>query len=136
MKVEGGCLCGAVRFAIDVMPRSVHFCHCSMCRRATGGPFAVLAWFPEDRLSWICGEPTVHRSSPIAVRAFCVACGTPLFLRYDGAREVGVMVGALDEPEEFPPTYHYGVEGRLHWSDVGQGMPEKVTKETFPGHTK
>jgi hypothetical protein len=93
----------------------------------------VLAWFPEDCLIWTSGEPTVHRSSPIAVRAFCGVCGTLLFLRSDGSGEVGVMLGALDEPEKFRPTFHYGAEGRLPWSDAGQALPEKVTKENFPG---
>src|SRR3954470_23624946 len=107
--VSGGCLCGAVRFSVTSSPRSVHFCHCSMCRRATGGAFAILAWFKAKDLTWSAARPLVRRSSHIAERAFCGACGTPLFLRYDGSDEVGLMVDALDQPEGFPPTYHYGV---------------------------
>src|SRR4051812_46426208 len=94
-EILGGCLCGVVRFAAQAMPRSVHFCHCSMCRRWTGGAFAVLAWFPSTAVRWTSGEPTIHRSSNIAERAFCGTCGTPLFLRYDGSAELGIMAGTL-----------------------------------------
>jgi hypothetical protein len=37
LPVEGGCLCGAVRYAADSPPTNGHHCHCSMCRNAYGG---------------------------------------------------------------------------------------------------
>ena len=41
------------------------------------------------------------------------------------------MVGSFDRPEDWAPTYHYGVEGRLPWIDCAQQLPAKVTKERF-----
>ena len=35
---EGGCLCGEVRYRIVGPVRDVIVCHCSVCRRAHGGP--------------------------------------------------------------------------------------------------
>ena len=32
----GGCLCGAVRFGLKEKLSPVGFCHCSLCRRASG----------------------------------------------------------------------------------------------------
>lgn len=63
MMREGGCLCGHVRFAARVDPSSIHYCHCSMCRRATGSAFddaSVLRpthhYGAESRLPWVdCG---------------------------------------------------------------------------------
>jgi hypothetical protein len=52
-----------------------------------------------------------------------------LFLHYDKSDEIGLMIGALDEAEVFRPRYHYGVESRLQWADIGQGLREEITKE-------
>jgi hypothetical protein len=97
-----------------------------MCRRATGGPFAVLVWLPEQSISW--NKPaTSRRSSPIAERGFCDRCGTPLFLKYDGESDIALLLGAFDQADALIPTYHYGVEGRLSWVDIGHGLPENMT---------
>jgi hypothetical protein len=40
--LTGGCQCGAVRYALTAMPEGAHFCHCRMCQKAVGGPFAAL----------------------------------------------------------------------------------------------
>jgi hypothetical protein len=129
MNTTGGCLCGAVRFAVEGPPSTVHYCHCSMCRRATGGPFAVLAWFRRDHVTWGSEAPRMRRSSSIAQRGFCAHCGTPLLLAYDGKDEVALTVGSLDDPGRFLPDHHYGVESRLPWADCGDGMPESATRE-------
>lgn len=102
-----------------------------MCRRATGGPFAVLVWFPAAAVQWTAGAPAAHRSSPIAERGFCATCGTPLYLRYDGAHEIAMLLGTLEHPEQCAPQYHYGIEGRLPWVDCGPGLNEKPTQEKF-----
>lgn len=80
-EIAGGCLCGIVRYRLTNTPR-VHYCHCDMCRRATGSAFAVLAWTPVDALFWTSGRPKYRRSSPLAERGFCENCGTPLTLTY------------------------------------------------------
>jgi hypothetical protein len=102
-----------------------------MCRRATGGPFAFLVRVEEAKLEWLEQPPTVYRSSPIAERAFCPQCGSPLFLRYDGDGLVRLTGGTLDHPELVVPQYHYGVESRLPWNDCGDGLPGERTKESF-----
>ena len=40
--LEGGCLCGAVRYRISGSPLSSVNCHCESCRRASGAP--AVAW--------------------------------------------------------------------------------------------
>ena len=37
--IEGGCLCGAVRYRCSTEPDRVYFCHCSNCRKVSGTAF-------------------------------------------------------------------------------------------------
>jgi hypothetical protein len=102
-----------------------------MCRKWTGAVFATLAWFPKSSVQWRGADPLLCRSSPIAVRTHCPACGTPLYLAYDGKEEVGIAVGSMQNPEAVVPTHHYGSEGRLSWVEIGTGLPSEETKERW-----
>jgi hypothetical protein len=94
-----------------------------MCRRATGGPCAVIVWIPVTAVRWETALPQTRASSRIACRSFCSTCGTPIFLQYNHSNEIGFMVGSFDEPNTFAPQYHYGIEGRLKWMDAGAPLP-------------
>ncbi|WEZ86092.1 GFA family protein (plasmid) [Rhizobium sp. 32-5/1] len=102
-----------------------------MCKRSTGGGFAVLVQARRASLTWSNGSPAIFRSSPIATRGFCPTCGSPLFLQYDGDGLIRLTAGSLDHPELIRPAGHYGVESRLQWADIGAGLPEEETKERF-----
>jgi hypothetical protein len=41
--LEGGCLCGEVRFRITGKLGPLAYCHCKMCQRASGSAFAANA---------------------------------------------------------------------------------------------
>jgi hypothetical protein len=101
-----------------------------MCRRWTGGAFATFVWFDDDALVWH-GTPAVFRSSPIAQRAHCGVCGTPLYLKYDSRADAAVAAGTLDQPQAVTPTHHYGIEGRLAWADIGHSLPGRETRESW-----
>ena len=56
--VEGGCLCGAIRYQIAGEPVSRSLCHCRSCRHAAGsGPVAWVT-FREDDVT-LRGEPSL-----------------------------------------------------------------------------
>jgi hypothetical protein len=121
--LHGRCSCGAVSFAIDSLPRDVYYCHCSMCRRATGSAFAVLAVCDSPQVSWFGTPASEFRSSNKAVRGFCGTCGSPLFMKYNDRNDIALYVGAFDDPQAFVPTHHCGVEGRLVWVDIAASLP-------------
>ncbi|MEW6635059.1 MAG: GFA family protein, partial [Pseudomonadota bacterium] len=127
----GGCLCGEIRYRVSVAPR-VHYCHCDMCRRTTGSAFAVLGWVPVAGLSWLTGEPTERRSSPIARRSFCLSRGTPLTLAYDAnPYEIAIHIGSFDDPVELEPRHNYGSSQRLGWVCCGIDLPHRDTEERW-----
>jgi len=74
--MKGKCLCGSIEVVAD-KHEDISLCHCSMCRRWTGGPmFAVHCG---TQVSFSGAEPSTFRSSDWAERGFCSQCGTHLF---------------------------------------------------------
>ena len=51
MKIEGGCLCGNVRYSADAEPAFVGVCHCKNCQKASGTAFRVVLAVPKPALS-------------------------------------------------------------------------------------
>jgi len=113
--LTGGCQCGAVRYALDMVPEGVHVCHCRMCQKAVGGPFAVICPVLKSSFRLTRGEMSYFHSSAVAQRGFCRDCGTPMTFEYPEADDLGVLVGTLDHPEQVPPIVQYGIESRLPW---------------------
>jgi hypothetical protein len=109
---QGGCLRGAVRFALD---RSAvvgaNHCHCRDCQRATGSAFASFCMVPEPAFELSRGEPrafTVQGESGGDVsRSFCGECGSQLystvavmpgFYFYTGSMSVRVFIPSIRLP--------------------------------------
>ena len=127
--LTGGCQCGAVRYALHMQPKKVHFCHCRMCQKAVGGAFALLAPVKKDRLEWTRGEPGFFQSSTLAERGFCRSCGTPLSFAYLDSEWISVTIGSLDDPGRAKPEIHYGVESQVPWLVVNEDLPRERTEE-------
>ena len=129
--LTGGCQCGAVRFAITAPPVNVSVCHCRMCQKASGAPFASLADIEVSDFAWTRGAPQAFRSSSIAMRDFCADCGTPLgFRRIDGP-SIEIMTGAFDRPDRLVPTRQYGTESRLGWVVGISNLPSQTTLQNY-----
>jgi hypothetical protein len=130
--LSGGCQCGAVRYALYAEPGSADLCHCRMCQRAVGNLFMAVAGVPQDQFAWTRGAPALFRSSSVAERGFCSACGTPLTFRYLAKDEINVTLGSLDEPAKAPPTRQYGIESRMPWWRELVDLPGITTADDPP----
>lgn len=109
----GGCLCGAVRFTAQAA-KTVSICHCEKCRRWSGSAF-VEASVPNDDLTWTGADHiATRRTSDWAERAWCRACGSPLYykhLRDDewfGSTEL--PIGIFDDPNGFTLTHEIFID--------------------------
>jgi hypothetical protein len=115
-EIQGGCLCGAIRYRALGPPRIACLCHCADCRKACGAQSVAWVTFPHERFSFIQGEPVRFRSSPPVERTFCGRCGTPLtYQSEERAHEIDITTGSLDDPEAFPPRKEVFVEQKLSW---------------------
>lgn len=124
MTTTGGCQCGAVRIAFEGEPENVHVCHCRMCQKAVGGPFAVICPVARAGFRVTRGEMAWFASSALARRGFCRDCGTPMIFDYPHAAEIGVMAGCLDRPDLVPPVVQYGIESRVPWFAGLTALPD------------
>jgi len=132
-RLTGGCQCGAVRFVVTRPPDNVHVCHCRMCQKAVGGPFAVICPVLTAHFKVTRGEISYFWSSDIARRGFCRDCGTPLTFEYPDYPDLGVLVGTFDDPDAVPPVVQYGVESRVDWyGGLGQLPGDRPTYADNP----
>src|SRR4051812_3980324 len=106
-KIQGGCLCAAVRYELDGPLSDVGNCHCSMCRRFHGAAFAAYARVSGENFRWLSGQELlrVYESSAGAGWAFCRICGSSLGLPEDG-KLAAIALGTLDEDPGVRPGYH------------------------------
>lgn len=106
-QVNGGCLCGNVRFTAVGQPYRVGLCHCLDCRKHHGALFHASAVFPNGAVT-VKGETAQFQG-----RHFCPRCGSPVFSITGD--EVEVHLGALDAPDQFVPTYELWTIRREAW---------------------
>ena len=125
--LEGGCMCGEMRYAVDGPPTNTMICHCQSCRRVAAAPVVAWVTFPKTNFTWLRGEPASFHSSEPVRRTFCSTCGTPLTYEHcDSPDTMDVTTCSLDDPERYPPTHHSWLSHDLHWVRFGDGLP------TFP----
>jgi hypothetical protein len=117
--MTGGCQCRRVRYSAEVASDDAYLCHCKMCRHATGGAAIAFVNLPVEAVRWE-SEPDWYRSSAIAERPFCAACGTPLGFHFvEDAKNIDITLGSFDDPSSFRPVHNYATESMLPaWQDV------------------
>jgi hypothetical protein len=97
MKRNGSCLCGRVTFEAEAMP-SMQACHCSMCRRWTGGPFMSVPC----KGAIFDGPVGRYASSDGCERGFCTNCGSSLFFHPAGTEIHAIPIGLFADQSGLP----------------------------------
>ncbi len=122
--LNGGCLCGDIRYEAGAGAMHQSACHCSRCRRASGAPF--VAWFsvPRANLRWLQGRPVAYASSEHGTRSFCARCGTQLMFEDDRSpEEVDLTTCSLDQPDRLAPQSHIYTATQVAWVKLADGLP-------------
>jgi len=121
--VEGGCLCGAVRYRATGESLARALCHCRTCRRASGAPSVAWVVFRTPDFAFIADKPSSFHSSAQVVRTFCGKCGTPLTYQHASrADTIDVTTVTLDAADDFPPTKEIWIEHKLAWECLNDDL--------------
>jgi len=120
----GGCHCGNLRYQIDAPLEDIAHCHCSICRRTSGGTVMTWTSVPLTTFQWLAGSPATYDSGPTCIRYFCGNCGAhaALFTR-NSPQQIDVVIATLDHPELAVPSRHIFIENRLPWLHLDEHLP-------------
>ncbi len=126
-EIQGGCLCGDIRYEISGEPVLQLFCFCSDCRGTTGSDgwpgymvndadFAIIQGSPK-------GFERISKEGRLITQKFCGTCGTTLWGETSFGL-VSVSAATLDDPSVFKPTKKVYLEGAPHWARIPSELEE------------
>ncbi len=132
-KIEGGCLCGAVRYRSAAEPVMVAVCHCRNCQKQAGSAFSIIVAVPADSLA-VRGETKTYvdhgDSGNTVLRIFCPQCGSPLISDVESPGAAGlrfIKAGTLDDPSWLAPGIHVWCRSKQPWVTIDPGAPQFAT---------
>jgi hypothetical protein len=126
----GGCHCGQMRYQFSGPLHDIAHCHCSICRRVSGGIVTTWITVPASAFEWMAGTPSRYKSSSTCVRYFCGNCGAQLALVTKLSPEsIDVTIATLDHPEQAPAERHIWTDSRLPWLHLDEHLPGEAQEQ-------
>ncbi|HUA75566.1 MAG TPA: GFA family protein [Solirubrobacteraceae bacterium] len=126
--LQGGCLCGAVRFQLTAPFSAAGYCHCTHCQRRTGTGASVNGRVPRSGFQLLQGEELVQAFRPPGgkPKAFCSRCGSALFSGDPASEEqLAIRLGTLDRDPGIRPTYRQFVASAAPWDPIPEDGLER-----------
>ena len=127
MNLEGGCICGSVRFNCIGAPERVTVCHCLWCQRRTGSAYGVEVVYLKPNVTVAGASQQSHRhksdeSGRWLDMHFCEKCGTNLGLTLEIREDIrSLPAGIFDDPLWFEnndvEVRHVYMRSRREWVD-------------------
>ena len=126
--VGGSCLCGGVRFEVELPFRRANVCHCSRCRKHSGSIGLAQGRVARERFRLLAGEELIRVWRPPddgRVKAFCSVCGSSLFgADWPEGDEIGIRLGSLDGDPGIRPEFRTFVASKAPWDEIPHdGLP-------------
>lgn len=127
-RISGGCLCGAVRYEINVRLRGIVNCHCSKCRKFHGNfgaytsiKYTNLILLERRGLKWY---QSITDKTPNVYRGFCSECGSSLFWHPRDQERIAVAAGSLDDPINLKTIGHVWISQIADYYKISDDLPK------------
>jgi hypothetical protein len=119
-QINGGCLCGKIRYEFNEQPVVVAICHYTNCQKQSGSAFSVNLGLPKDSLKFTSGETSVYQdkgdSGMPVYRHFCSSCGSPIYSDAAAVPQLDFLKsGSLDDVSWVKPSLSIWCESSLGW---------------------
>ena len=127
-ELEGGCLCGRVRFRTTQPPLRTLACHCTFCQRVTGSSYFAESLFAMNAVTLNDGPLSsyAHISDGSGKKVFvhfCPNCGTSVSLTFERWPDIrGISRGCYDDPDAVEVTSHIWTRS----AQTGTALPANV----------
>jgi hypothetical protein len=136
MKLEGGCLCGKVRYSADAEPIFVGVCHCTSCQKGSGSAFNTVVAVPKPAVS-VTGTVSTYQgrgdTGKATYRRFCPECASPIAVEAEVMADVVMIpVGTLDDTSGIKPAMQIYCDSAQSWVSL-EGDIKRFPKMPMPG---
>lgn len=121
--IIGSCLCGDVHFQTDAAPKGPSMCHCSQCRKQSGGIWSS-AYVEESDLS-ISGDVQWYHASDVAKRGSCPRCAAFLFWKSHDETTISFALGAVDGPTGMRIEKHIFTRDKGDYYDIADSVEQR-----------
>lgn len=126
-KIEGGCLCGSMRYSSDAEPKAIINCYCATCRKNSGSTNSFNLALPAGSIE-VTGETMATyedrsgSSGKPFERHFCAKCGSHFMSGGPGYEGLEfIKAGTLDDASWAVPKAHIWCEEKLDWLALPKG---------------
>jgi hypothetical protein len=131
-KIQGGCLCGAVRYTCAAEPVMTAICQCTHCQRQSGSAFSVNVGIPKGSLQYTGDFPATFEDiggSGLPVhRRFCNKCGSPIVSEVEATPTLDwLKSGTLDDRSWLQPQVSVWCDSAQPWVKLPDAMPKFPT---------
>ena len=129
--ISGSCLCGGIRFEIDMAVGPFELCHCNRCRKRSGAAALPMVRVLRSDFKLLSGReliksydaPLLYRPPPYR-SSFCGVCGSPVPPADPEDESLEIPAGLLDTDPGIKPDKHILVEFVPPWDEISDGLPQ------------
>jgi hypothetical protein len=124
--MNGGCLCGDVRYSASGDPGVTSICQCRDCQKQTGSAFVEVVAVPNENFS-VQGKLQTFTNSGDSGRKlnrkFCPRCGSMVVIEAEGFPGMAlIMGGTLDNTSWLNPTMSLFCDSAQPWLAITHEM--------------
>lgn len=131
-KIKGGCLCGAVSFAVINAFEKLYLCSCDQCRQITGSAFASNLFVGIEGFDWLKDAGDIVRYQVPGrdiSKSFCRVCGSGVPWASGSGTKMIVPAGSLSAPANVVERIRIFASEQPAWAS---GLEHVSTHAAFP----
>jgi hypothetical protein len=126
--MTGRCLCGKVSFEVDGPFERITQCHCTSCKKTSGGVGTASGRARSDAIRILEGRELLHifQADEGSAKTFCSECGSNLFGGgWPETEFCSVRLTTLEPPFEGKVSAHIYVRSLAPWETLPDDGAER-----------